>query len=70
MAMFNVQRAITPKIGKAELWFMCSACRLIVFYICVKLRENISDGLRVMEQTGIMEELTEGWILKISDGIT
>ena len=41
MAMFNVQRAITPKVGKPELLFMCSECSLIVLYICVKFRENI-----------------------------
>ena len=41
MAMFNVQRAITPKVGKPELRFMCSALWLIVLYICVKFRENI-----------------------------
>ena len=29
MAMFNVRRAITPKVGKPELQFMSSACRLI-----------------------------------------
>ena len=31
MAMFNVERAITPKVGKQELWFMCSARCLIGF---------------------------------------
>ena len=25
MAMFKVQRAITPKVGQPELWFMSSA---------------------------------------------
>ena len=45
MAMFNVQRAITPKVGKPELWFMFSACRLLLLYICVKLAENVSDGI-------------------------
>ena len=65
MAMFNVQRAITPKVGKPELWFMCSACPLIELYIC----ENISDGIRVMERTRMMEALTEDrQTLKISDG--
>ena len=29
MVMFNVQRAITPKVGKSELRFMSSACRLM-----------------------------------------
>ena len=46
MAMFNVQRAITPKLGKPELWFMCSAYCLIVLYSCVKFGENISDCIR------------------------
>ena len=45
MAMFNVQWALTPKVGEPMLRFMCSARRLIVLYICVKLRENISDGI-------------------------
>ena len=40
MAVFNVQRAITPKVGKPELQFMCSASHLIVSYICVKFCEN------------------------------
>ena len=51
MAMFNVQRTITPKVGKPELRFMCSASCLLVFYICVKYRENILDGIRVMGWT-------------------
>ena len=39
MAMFNVQKAETPNVGKQELLFM-SLCRLIVLYICVKFCEN------------------------------
>ena len=31
MAMFNVQMEITPKVGKQELRYMCSARCLIVF---------------------------------------
>ena len=30
MAIFNIQRAITLKVGKQELRFMCSACHLMV----------------------------------------
>ena len=41
LAMFNVQRAISPKVGKPELDFTCFASRFIVLYICVKFRENI-----------------------------
>ena len=36
-----VQRAITPKVGKPELRFMCSASRLLVLYICEKFHETI-----------------------------
>ena len=37
MAIFNiycVKRAATPKVGKLELRFLCSACCLRVLYIC------------------------------------
>ena len=57
MAMFNVQRAITPKVGKPKLRFMCSACHP---YICVKFRENILLSIRLMEGTRMMEALTHG----------
>ena len=63
VAMFNVQKAITPKVGKPELQFMCFACTkysLTVLYICEKFREIISDGIRVMERTRIMETQTGG----------
>ena len=49
--MFNVQRAITPKVGNSELQFMSSARCLIMLYICVKFHKNITNGIRVMEQT-------------------
>ena len=35
MAMFNVQKAMTPKEDKPELRSMCSARCLIALYICV-----------------------------------
>ena len=40
----NSQRAITPKEGKLELRFMCSARSLMVFNVCVKFHENMSSG--------------------------
>ena len=49
--IFNTQRAITPKVGKTELQFLCSACHLMVFNVCVKFHENRSSGFKVMEQT-------------------
>ena len=47
----NKQKAITPKVGKSELWFLCSAHRLMVFNVCVKFHENMSSGLIFMERT-------------------
>ena len=41
ITIFNVQRVITPKVGKAEVWFMCSAPYLMMLYICVKFYQNI-----------------------------
>ena len=39
---------------------MYFARRLMVLYICVKFRENISNGIRVMERTQNYEALTDG----------
>ena len=47
----NTKRAITQKVDEPELRFMCSACRLMVFNICVKFHENMSSGFKVMERT-------------------
>ena len=58
MAIFNVQRAITPKVGKPELWFMCSACCLIVLYIYVELCKK-SLMVSVMGRIQMMEALTD-----------
>ena len=30
---------------------MCSACRLMVFNVCVKIHENMSSGFKVMKRT-------------------
>ena len=51
MKIVNTQRAITPKVGKPELRFMCSARHLMVFKVCVKFHENMSSGFKVMERT-------------------
>ena len=50
MAIFNIQRAITLKVGKQELRFMCSACHVMVLTF-VKFHENMSSGFKVMERT-------------------
>ena len=50
-AMFYIQRGITSKVGKPELWFMCSACRIMVLYICMKFCENITKSYGVDTST-------------------
>ena len=51
MKIINTQRAITPKVGKPELWFMCSARHLMVFNVYVKFHENTSSCFKVMKRT-------------------
>ena len=51
MKIVNTHRAITPKVGKPELRFMCSARHLMVFNLCVKFHENMSSGFKVMVRT-------------------
>ena len=49
--ILNTQRAITPKVVKSELRFMCSARRLMLFTVCVTFHENMSSSFKVMERT-------------------
>ena len=45
------QREITPKISKAELWFLCMTHHLIVLYNCIKFHLNNFNGCQLTEQT-------------------
>ena len=47
----NDQREITPKISKAELWFMCMTHCLIVRYKCMKFQSNSFNRLQLTERT-------------------
>ena len=47
----NDQREITPKISKAELWFLCMTHCLIVLYNCMKFHFNSFNGCQVTERT-------------------
>ena len=47
MKIVNTQRAITLKVGKPELRFMCSARRLMVFNVCVKFHEICQAVLKL-----------------------
>ena len=47
----NDQRDITPKIYKAELWFLCMTYHLIVLYNCMKFHLNNFNGCQITERT-------------------
>ena len=47
----NDQREITPKISKAELWFLCMTHRLIVLYNFMKFHSNSLNGCQLTERT-------------------
>ena len=47
----NDQREITPKISKAELWFLCMTHCLIVLYNCLKFHLNNFNGCQLTEGT-------------------
>ena len=46
----NDQREITPKIPKAELWFLCITHRLVL-YNCMNFHFNSFNGCQVTERT-------------------
>ena len=47
----NDHRVITPKISKAELWFLCMTHRLIVLYNCMQFHLNSFNGCQLTERT-------------------
>ena len=47
----NDQREITPKISKAELWFLCMTHCLIVRYKCMKFQPNSFNSVQLTELT-------------------
>ena len=47
----NDQREITPKISKAESWFLCMTHRLVMLYNCMKFHLNNFNGCQLTEQT-------------------
>ena len=47
----NDQREITPKISKAELWFLCMTHCLIVLYKRMKFQPNSFNRVQLTERT-------------------
>ena len=48
---YKVQRDVTQKVSTQELWFLYSACRLMLVNICMKFHEDILNGFKVIERT-------------------
>ena len=51
MTIVKFQSGITTKLYGQELWFLCSACRLMMLYISMKLHDNILNVFQVIDQT-------------------
>ena len=49
-------KAVTPKAGNSELWFLCSTHHIMEIYICIKFQENISSSYQVTEQAHILQK--------------
>ena len=47
----NDQREITPKLSKAELWFLFMTHCLIVLYKCMKFPPNSFNSVKLTERT-------------------
>ena len=52
----NQQRAITPKIWWAELWYLCTALLLNEFYLPMKFQDDTWNTFRVILLTKIKYE--------------
>ena len=56
----NDQREITPKISKAELWFLCMTHRLIVLYNCMTYHLNNFNGCQLTDRHEIALQMIKG----------
>ena len=50
-ATYKVQRDVTQKVSIQELWFLHSACHLMLVNIYMKFHEDILNGFKVIEWT-------------------
>ena len=55
ITIYNGQSVETPKAGKSQLWFLCSAHHIMVKHICINFQENISNSFQVTERTHIFQ---------------
>ena len=55
-ANYKLQRDITQKIHIQKLWFLHSACHLLVLNICMKFYEYILNSSKVIKRTRFCQE--------------
>ena len=56
-ANYKLQRDVTQKkIHIQELWFLHSACHLLVLYICMKFYEYMLNSFKVIERKQLYQE--------------
>ena len=61
--LFSVKGAITQKIGNPDLWFLHSACRLMLVYICVKFQKSSSNSFHVIDRHKfVIDRWMAGWM--------
>ena len=48
---YKVQRDVTQKVSLQELWFLHSACCLMLINTCMKFHEDILNSFKVIEWT-------------------
>ena len=60
-------RDVTQKIHIQQLWFLHSACHLLVLNICMKFYEYILNSSKVIEWTRFCQETAT---YKVQRGIT
>ena len=58
ITIYNVQRAVTTKVGKKKLCFLCFTCHLMVDNISVKFDENISHIFKLPSGHEYMTKIT------------
>ena len=63
----KLQSDITKKIHIQELWFLHSACHLLVPNICMKFYEYILNSFKVIERTQLCQEIAS---LKVQSDVT
>ena len=47
VTLYHVQWGVTPKVGKPQLWSLCSVCYLMVVNISVKVLKIITNGFQI-----------------------